>query len=143
MHHLKHKKQSISKKKRKTSSKKNKKRKNSSKKRKTSQKKKKRKVTKFPTATTIAGQRRQVWEGRADMTKSGLKKKDLKVSKTTGKIVSIKASNKAKRMVSPALKRWRDSVKKAAKHNGVPYSPVPRKGTSLYITARKFYDGKM
>ena len=47
--------------------------------------------TKYPTATTLAGQRRQVWEGRAQMTKGGLRKSDLKVSKS-GKIVSARRS---------------------------------------------------
>ena len=46
-------------------------------------------------AKTTAGIRRAVWEGRLRSTKGGLKKKDLKVSKS-GKIVSKKASNAAK-----------------------------------------------
>ena len=52
--------------------------------------------TKYPTATTTAGQRRQVYEGRALMTRGGLTKANLRKSKT-GKIVSIKASNAAKK----------------------------------------------
>ena len=61
-------------------------------------------VTKFPTATTTAGKRRQVYEGRALMTApNGLTKKDLKVSKS-GKIVSRKASAaSAKRYVQNGL----------------------------------------
>lgn len=51
----------------------------------------------FPTATTLAGQRRQVYEGRALKTRGGLRKGDLKVSKSTGKIVSKKASVAAKK----------------------------------------------
>jgi len=46
----------------------------------------------YPTATTLAGQRRQVWEGNADMTRGGLTKDDLMESKSTGVIVSKKAS---------------------------------------------------
>ena len=53
-------------------------------------------VPRYPTAETTAGQRRQVYEGRAQMTAGGLKKKDLKRSKT-GKIVSRRASKAAKR----------------------------------------------
>lgn len=44
-----------------------------------------------PTATTRAGQYRQVWEGRAAKTKGGLTKKDLMLNKE-GKIVSKRAS---------------------------------------------------
>ena len=52
--------------------------------------------TRFPTATTLAGQRRQVWTGRAEMTKGGLTKADLVKSKS-GKIVSRRASNASKK----------------------------------------------
>lgn len=48
-------------------------------------------------AQTTAGIRRAVWEGRLSKTKGGLTKKDLMVSKSTGKIVSKKASTAAKR----------------------------------------------
>lgn len=54
------------------------------------------KPTQYPTATTTAGQRRQVWEGRALMTNGGLTRKDLMKSKS-GKIVSRKASNASKK----------------------------------------------
>lgn len=48
------------------------------------------------TATTDAGRKRQVWEGRATVTRPyGLRKADLKVSKSTGKIVSRRASEAA------------------------------------------------
>ena len=66
------------------------------------------KVTKYPTATTLAGQRRQVWEGRAQMTWGGLTKSDLIQSKHTGKIVSKKASRSAqKRYKGSALEIWK------------------------------------
>lgn len=51
--------------------------------------------TVYPTAKTLAGQRRQVWEGRAEKTRGGLTRSDLKRSKT-GKIVSSKASKASK-----------------------------------------------
>ena len=53
-------------------------------------------ITKYPTATTIAGQRRQVWEGRAEQTKGGLTRKDLMENKS-GKIVSRRASRASKK----------------------------------------------
>jgi hypothetical protein len=46
---------------------------------------------------TIPGQRRAVWEGRARETSGGLTRDDLMVSRSTGKIVSIRASNASKR----------------------------------------------
>ena len=57
------------------------------------------KPTTFPTATTTAGQRRQVWEGRALKTNGGLTKNDLMQSKS-GKIVSKRASAAGKRSFS-------------------------------------------
>ena len=53
-------------------------------------------TTRYPTAITRAGAYRQVLEGRCEMTRGGLKKKDLKVSKS-GKIVSRRASRASKR----------------------------------------------
>lgn len=49
----------------------------------------------YPTAKTLAGQRRQVWEGRAETTRGGLRASDLKKSKS-GKIVSKAASRAGK-----------------------------------------------
>lgn len=46
---------------------------------------------------TTAGARRAVWEGRAMKTRGGLTRDDLKVSKSTGKIVSKRASRASKR----------------------------------------------
>ena len=54
------------------------------------------KPTNFPTASTIAGQRRQVWEGRAEQTHGGLTRKDLMKNKS-GRIVSRRASASSKR----------------------------------------------
>jgi hypothetical protein len=53
-------------------------------------------TTKYPTAETIAGQRRQVWEGRAERTKGGLTRADLMMNKQ-GKIVSKRASRASKK----------------------------------------------
>ena len=90
------------------------------------------------TAKTVAGCNRQVWSGKAKKTKSGLSKKDLKKSKS-GKIVSKKKSLLGKKRGGP-LKAWRDSVKKACEELKVPYEVAPKKGTDLYVAARKIYD---
>ena len=92
----------------------------------------------LPTATTIAGQRRQVWEGKASRTKGGLTKKDLKENKKTGKIVSVRASAAAKSRAEP-LKKWNAAVKKAAKEIGCTPVVAPEKGTKLYKLAKKMY----
>lgn len=92
---------------------------------------------KLPTATTIAGQRRQVWEGRADQTSSGLTKSDLKENKD-GKIVSKKASKAAKKNAEP-LKMWRKAVKDAAEELGVEPVVAPKRGTKLHKAAIKLY----
>ena len=51
----------------------------------------------YPTAKTIAGQRRQVYLGKARKTRGGLTKADLKVNPKTGRVVSRRASSVAKR----------------------------------------------
>ena len=93
--------------------------------------------TRYPTATTLAGKYRQVYEGRAERTRSGLTKKDLKVSKS-GKIVSKRASRAAKARQEP-LTIWRLAVTEAARELEVDYT-IPKKGTVLYRAARRNYD---
>ena len=93
--------------------------------------------TRYPTATTLAGRYRQVYEGRAERTRSGLTKKDLKVSKS-GKIVSKRASRAAKGRQKP-LAIWRLAVTEAARELEVDYA-IPKKGTALYRAARRKYD---
>jgi len=64
-------------------------------------KKSKTNIPKYPKAAlTLASARRAVYEGRAQMTKGGLTKSDLKVSKSTGKIVSRRKSKASKKMYS-------------------------------------------
>jgi hypothetical protein len=60
-------------------------------------------IPRYPTATSTAGKRRQVYEGRAQMTTGGLTRKDL-VPNRDGKIVSRRAS---------------EACKKAYKENGL------------------------
>ena len=69
--------------------------------------------TKHPTATTLAGKYRQIYEGKADCMPSGLSKKDLKKSKS-GKIVSKKRSARAKVAYknNPIMKRASKAMKK-------------------------------
>lgn len=90
-------------------------------------------TTTYPTATTVAGQHRQVYEGKAMKTRGGLTKSDLKKSKS-GKIVSRKKSLKAKKNVD-ALSNWRHALTKACKAKGVPYT-IPKKGSALYKSAK-------
>ena len=94
--------------------------------------------TRYPTATTLAGQYRQIFEGRADRTRSGLTRKDLTVSKSTGKIVSKKKARAAKKRQA-FLNMWRDALAAAACELNVPYT-IPQKGTELYCIARRIYD---
>ena len=91
----------------------------------------------YPTATTLPGQYRQVFFGRADRTRSGLTKQDLTVSKN-GKIVSKLKSKSGKTRQTP-LAMWRQAVTDAAHELKVSYS-IPKRGTPLYNSARRKYD---
>ena len=96
------------------------------------------------TATTTAGQHRQVFEGRASKTSGGLTKSGLKKSKS-GKIVSKRKSNLGKKIarkngLAEYANDWRASVQEACKkHNKGKYK-IPRKGTKLYKAAKKIYN---
>ena len=94
--------------------------------------------TRYPTATTLAGQYRQVYEGRAERTRSGLTKKDFIVSKS-GKIVSKRASRAAKARQAPLI-MWRKAVTEAARELQMDHYTIPKKGTQLYRAARRIYD---
>merc|ERR1712032_470513 len=60
-----------------------------------------------------------VFSGRKEKTTSGLKRSDLVKSKT-GKVVSKKASARAKRVyANSGLKKWADACKKARKELGL------------------------
>jgi hypothetical protein len=91
----------------------------------------------YPTATTLAGQYRQVFEGRADRTRSGLTKRDLTISKS-GKIVSKLKSKSGKTRQEP-LAMWRQAVSEAAAELKVKYT-IPKKGTPFYTLSRQKYD---
>ena len=66
------------------------------------------------------GSRAEVMHGNAKRTSGGLRKKDLKYNKKTGKIVSVKASKLAKK---------RGTLKKWAKENNL----VQKKGEFGWI----------
>ena len=88
---------------------------------------------------TLAGKRRQVWEGRADLTAGNLRRHNLTRSKT-GKIVSKRKSALSKRQSQP-LKEWRASVQKACHTLGQPVT-IKVKGTPAYALAKKIYAAK-
>lgn len=94
---------------------------------------------KYPTAKTRAGQYRQVFEGRADRTRSGLTKNDLMLS-AGGRVVSKKA-HKAGLQRGEALVAWRQALTQACEEMGVDYN-IPKKGTDLYNLAREYYDAE-
>ena len=87
------------------------------------------------TATTVAGQHRQVFLGKAKKTTGGLSKKDLVRSRSTGKYVSKKKSVIGKRNDGP-LREWRKALEAACAEKNVPYQ-IPRKGTALYRLAKQ------
>tara|TARA_B110000008_G_C16786561_1_gene490889 strand:+ start:441 stop:848 length:408 start_codon:yes stop_codon:yes gene_type:complete len=95
---------------------------------------------KYPTAKTRAGQYRQVFEGRADRTRSGLTKNDLMLS-AGGRVVSRKA-HQAGLQRGGALVAWRHALTRACEEMGVDYN-IPKKGTPLYKLAREYYDADL
>ena len=74
----------------------------------------------YPSADlTTAGARRAVWEGRAMKTRGGLTRDQLKVSKSTGKIVSRKASRASKKNFERnGLRPDRNIAYKGAQYRG-------------------------
>ena len=97
----------------------------------------------YPTATTLAGQRRQVFKGRAERMPSGLKKSDLIENPKTGRIVSKKKSVAAKARYNQngnKLKMWNAAVQQARADLDVEGFVALRKGTDLYKKAKKFYE---
>ena len=90
-------------------------------------------------ATTLPGQRRQVYSGKASKTKSGLSKSSLTKSKT-GKIVSKKKSALGKKIAAKnGFAKWRSALKKACSEHGKNYY-IPRKSDPVYKKAKKMYE---
>lgn len=93
--------------------------------------------------TCTIGSRAQVIHGTALKTAGGLKKGDLKLN-AAGAIVSKKQSSRAKRVESPLLKLWRDSMKaayKTPKYSG--RFVAIRKGTAFYNEIKKDYQKRL
>ena len=88
------------------------------------------------------GSRVKVFHGTADATVGGLKRGNLKRSKS-GKIVSAEKSQLAKDKFHAAgsgIKKWSGAYKKARRELGVTGFAPPKKGTALYKLTRKYYD---
>jgi hypothetical protein len=84
--------------------------------------------------------RRRVLSGTALKTAGGLTASDLKRNKS-GRIVSRKKSARAASSKNRAyLRAWRQAVQQAADRLGVDAVVAPRRGTPLYIAARRIYD---
>merc|ERR1712060_681526 len=88
------------------------------------------------------GKKWQVFKGTKTKTKGGLKKSDLKKSKS-GKIVSAKQSNAAKKRYASGVGRWITAVQKARKALGVrgfqAVGGSSSTGKALLSKARSFY----
>merc|ERR550514_2071157 len=79
-----------------------------------------------------------VWLGGKEKTQSGLKKSDLMKSKSSGKLVSKKASAAGKKAYKN-IKDWTAAVQKARKELGVKGFVAIKKGSALYKKAKEFY----
>ena len=83
------------------------------------------------------GTRAQVWHGTVDKTAGGLKRADLMLGKD-GQIKSKAQVAAAKE--NPALKAWRDSVKKAG---GLKKGKFQKVEGALLTKSRKIFEKKM
>jgi hypothetical protein len=99
-----------------------------------------RRSTPDPRLKTLAGERRQVWNGRAARTTGGLQRRDL-VQNRRGKIVSRKKSIAGRRASKP-LDLWRKCLSEAAAINNCPFH-IAAKGTAVYRYAKKCYVERM
>ena len=88
-------------------------------------------------AKTTAGIRRAVFEGRLKQTAGGLTAKDLMVSKSTGKIVSRKASRAAKKRMKTNPKIREAFEKQQQKMIDHEIQPKSRKKTPKKRTSKK------
>lgn len=91
----------------------------------------------------VIGTRLEVIRGTAFKTVGGLKKDDLKYSKS-GEIVSTKKSDYAKKNENVALKVWRESVQKVNKRSEYSGKFIAlKKGTKYYDEVRFEFDFAM
>merc|ERR1719436_1028296 len=100
------------------------------------------KKMKMAKKVSIKGKKWQVFAGKKVKTVSGLKKSDLKKSKS-GKIVSAKRSALSKKNFAKQIGKWHGAVVKARKALGikgfVPVGGKTKAGQAFLAKARSFY----
>merc|ERR1719168_217971 len=82
--------------------------------------------------------RSAVFSGTKEKTYTGLKKSDLVKSKSSGKVVSKKASTAGKKAYAN-IKAWTLAVQKARKDLGLKGFVAVKKGSALYKAAKTIY----
>merc|ERR1719343_243379 len=82
--------------------------------------------------------RSAVFSGTKEKTYTGLKKSDLVKSKSSGKVVSKKASAAGKKAYAN-IKAWTVAVQKARKDLGLKGFVAVKKGSALYKAAKTIY----
>merc|ERR1719495_2274116 len=88
----------------------------------------------------LIGTKAQVFRGTKTKTKGGLVKKDLMKNKN-GKIISRKRHKAGKKIFKKVgLQKWSNALTEARKNLGITGFYACKKGTALYIAARKIYD---
>merc|ERR1712196_575479 len=99
------------------------------------------KKMKMAKKVSTMGKKWQVFKGSKLSTKGGLKKSDLKKSKS-GKIVSAKASARGKRVFGKTIGKWSAAVQKARKalaiKGFVPVGGKSKQGQAFLAKARSF-----
>lgn len=97
----------------------------------------------MPKVIKTVGSRAAVLHGNAVHTSGGLEKSDLRRN-ASGSIVSRKNSARAKRVESPLLKVWRESVSAAYKQPKYRGKFVPiKKGTPFYKAIKTEYNTRL
>ena len=115
---------------------------------------------KYATATTLAGRRRQVWEGRAEMTGPGGLRRSQLTQNRQGKIVSLAKSRlmggglrggaKSKRRMKRALRKITKSNNKIQLYNvkedkvkdvrkaacTISWAKIPKQGSRRYFLVK-------
>merc|ERR1712204_125978 len=79
-----------------------------------------------------------VWLGGKEKTRRGLKKSDIVKSKSSGKLVSKKASAAGKKAYKN-IQGWTVAVQKAKKELGLKGFVAVKKGSALYKKAKAFH----
>merc|ERR1712121_501325 len=95
-------------------------------------------VVKRVTKKSLTGSRIQVWNGTRKWTRGGLMKKDLMLSRSSGKIVARTASISAKKRGSH-IQKWAACTRMARKQLKLTGFVPMKKGSLLYKTAMSLY----